>query len=207
MTRMGMVVDLKACIGCHACAMACKTANNLPNDVWWNRVITDGGDYMDTARGTYPNDLHRQHYPTSCQHCASPACVEVCPTGASSVQEDGTVLVDIETCIGCRSCVEACPYGVRIYMEDEPAYAVDGVVMGDWDAPAHKQGIVEKCTFCYNRRQRGEKPACMEACPALARHFGDFDDPGSEVSRLVADREHELLLEKENTNPQCYYLL
>lgn len=205
MTRYGMAVDLKYCIACHACSVACKSNNNLPNGVWYNHLSTDGGDYMDTARGTYPNDLHRVTYPITCQHCASPSCVAVCPTGATYQQEDGIVAINADECIGCGSCIQACPYDVRTLIESEPEYVVD-FALGDWDAPAHKSGVVEKCTFCANRLARGEKPACMELCPGRARYFGDLDDPESEISKLIASRDYELLFEEEGTEPRCYYL-
>lgn len=205
MTRLGMVIDLKSCIGCHACAVACKMNNNLPKEVWYNRVHTDGGDYMDTARGTYPNDLHREHYPVTCQHCSNAACAEVCPTGATSIGEDGVVSVDHEECIGCGSCIKACRYDVRTLVESEPEYVVE-FALGDWDAPAHKAGVVEKCTFCANRRERGEVPACMDLCLGRARFWGDLDDPESDVSKLLASRDYERLQESEGTEPNCYYL-
>lgn len=205
MTRYAMAIDLKNCIGCHACSVACKMNNNLPVDLWYNRVITDGGAYMDTASGTYPDNLHREHYPVTCQHCSNPACVEVCPTGASYVAEDGTVQIDQETCIGCNSCAEACPYEVRTLLAEEPAYVLD-FAMGDWDAPAHKANVMEKCTFCSNRRARGEAPACMDLCLGRARYWGDADDPNSEISQVLASRDYERLLESEGTEPNCYYL-
>jgi ferredoxin len=56
------------------------------------------------------------HFPRSCLHCETPACVTVCPTGASYKRaEDGIVLVNPETCIGCKLCSWACPYGAREY--------------------------------------------------------------------------------------------
>lgn len=205
MTRFGMAFDLKACVGCHACAMACKTTNNLPNGVWYHKVITDGGEYMDTARGTYPHDLHRMYYPTGCQHCSNPACVEACPTGASYIREDGVVAVDAETCIGCSSCINACPYDARTLLDEEPAYALDFAV-GDWDAPVHVGNTMEKCGFCANRTARGELPACMQVCPGFARHWGDLDDPESEISKYLEGKEYIRLKEEAGTEPNVYYV-
>lgn len=205
MTRYGMVIDLKYCISCHACSVACKSNNNLPNGVWYSNVRTDGGAYMDTARGEYPKSLYRMHYPVNCQHCAKPGCVDVCPTGASYVREDGIVGIKQADCIGCKACVTACPYDVRTYIEEEPGYVVD-FPLGDWDAPKHVAGTVEKCTFCSNRIDRGEVPACMELCPGRARFWGDFDDPESEVSKLIATRPYEQLLVEAGTEPRVYYL-
>lgn len=205
MTRYAMAIDLSNCIACHACSVACKSNNNLPNEVWYNNVVTDGGDYMDTARGTYPNDLHRIHYPINCQHCSNPICVGVCPTGASYQREDGIVLVNAEECIGCNACSDACPYDVRTMITDEPEYAVD-FPLGDWDAPKHISGTVEKCSFCANRLDRGAIPACMENCPGRARYWGDIDDPESDISEFLEGREYDFLLEEEGTKPNIYYV-
>ena len=118
MTKFAMAVDLSTCIGCHTCAVACKLNNNLPNNIWYNNVKTDGGSFHDTARGTYPNDIHRLFYPISCQHCGKPACVDVCPTGATFKRDDGIDAINQDECIGCGSCITSCPYDVRTLIED-----------------------------------------------------------------------------------------
>ena len=110
----------------------CKSNNNLPNNMWWNRVLTDGGDYPDTAKGTYPQ-VSMAHYPVGCQHCANPACAKVCPVGATWRDEKtGIVVQDVDKCIGCRMCMGACPYSARTFNWEEPAYAVD-FPLGDFD--------------------------------------------------------------------------
>ncbi|MCB6311648.1 4Fe-4S dicluster domain-containing protein [Gordonibacter pamelaeae] len=201
----GMAIDLQLCFGCTECAVACKSNNNLPNNMWWNRVLTDGGDYPDTAKGTYPQ-VCMAHYPVGCQHCANPACAKVCPVGATWRDEKtGIVVQDVDKCIGCRMCMGACPYSARTFNWEEPAYAVD-FPLGDFDAPKHVAGAVEKCTFCANRLARGEEPACMEHCPGRARYWGDLDDPGSDVSRAIAGRPTVRLLEDKGTEPSVYYL-
>lgn len=203
----GMAIDLQLCFGCTECAVACKSNNNLPNNMWWNRVLTDGGDYPDTAKGTYPQ-VSMAHYPVGCQHCANPACAKVCPVGATWRDEKtGIVVQDVDKCIGCRMCMSACPYtGVRSFNWEEPRYPMD-FALGDADAPKHQKHVVEKCIFCYQRLARGETPACMDLCPARARHFGDLDDPNSEVSQLIRERSYEQLLPSEGTKPSVYYLV
>ena len=130
-----------------------------------------------------------------CQHCENPACLDACPTGATQKREDGIVWVDSQLCIGCEACVKACPYeGVRSLNAGEPEYYLD-VVVGEFDAPAHLAGTMEKCTFCYNLIDRGEVPACMQLCPGRARFWGDLDDPESQIAQL-----------EDGTAPKIYYI-
>jgi molybdopterin-containing oxidoreductase family iron-sulfur binding subunit len=205
--RYGMVIDLKRCVGCQTCAVACKIANNLPQDNWWNRILTIGGEIIDTASGDYPNNKMSWN-PISCQHCENPACTRACPVGATYKDEEtGIVHQDYDKCIGCRMCIAACPYtGVRSFNWDEPKYLLDFAV-GDANVPAHQKHTVEKCIFCAHRIANGETPACMVLCPGRARHWGDLDDPASEVSQLITTREWKQLLPEEGTNPSVYYLV
>ena len=206
MTRYGMAIDLHRCFGCQTCAAACKVANNLPIELVYNRVSTVGGASTDTATGTFPN-CTLSFLPVQCQHCEKPACLAVCPTGATSKDDEtGIVSVDSELCIGCESCIEACPYeGVRTLISSEPEYYLD-VVVGEYDAPPHKVGTVEKCTFCKNLIDRGNVPACMQLCPGRARYWGDLDDPESDISKAIKGRETMFLNEEAGTKPSVYYL-
>ena len=151
------------------------------------------------------------YQPLRCQHCENPACVAVCPTGATAKDEEtGIVTQDTETCIGCQSCVEACPYqaigaGVRTYLEAEPEFLV-GFPVGNSEAPAHVKNTVEKCNLCYQRISEGDLPACVEGCPTYAMTFGDLNDPESDISKLIAERESEQLLVDAGTGPCMYYL-
>ena len=206
MTKYAMAVDTTYCAACNTCATTCKVENNLPEGVWWNLAKTEGGDWMYTPSGEYPDNLSLEFYTYSCQHCDDAACVNVCPTGASVKREDGIVWIDYETCIGCKSCVTACPYdGVRTYIEEEPRFFLD-FAMGDWGAQTHKQGVVEKCTFCAHRVDRGERPACVDVCPLQARYWGDLDDPESDISKLLASRKWEQLSAETDTGSNFYLL-
>ena len=182
--KLGLVIDLDTCVGCHACAVACKQWNDggqfgaLPDEnprgaepfgVWFNRVHTYE---VDRGADAPPMTLH---FPRSCLHCETPACVTVCPTGASYKRaEDGIVLVDEDKCIGCKLCSWACPYGAREYSVE--------------------RGTMQKCTLCVDRiyneslAPHDRQPACVQACPTRARHFGDLGDETSAVSKLVAAR-------------------
>lgn len=205
--RLGMVIDMKGCIACTSCAVACKIENNLPNEVWWNRILTDGGANPDTPAGTYPN-LTMDNFTVACQHCDNPACVKVCPVGATYKDEEtGVVRQDYDKCIGCRMCMAACPYtGVRSFNWEEPQYVVEHAV-GDADVPKHQKHVVEKCTMCWHRLAQGLEPACVEPCPARVRYFGDLNDPDSEVSKLLRDREYMQILPERDTEPSVYYLV
>ena len=147
MTRLGYVIDMKNCIACHACAVACKVENNLPDGIWWARVLTDGGASQETPAGEFPN-LTMRNIEVNCQHCDNPACVKACPVGATYKDPDtGAVRQDYDKCIGCRMCIAACPYtGVRSFNWEEPAkYADFGQAMGDADvaqAPEAYRGEV-----------------------------------------------------------------
>lgn len=205
--RYGFAIDTKRCIGCHTCAVACRYESNLPKGVWWNRILTDGGVHMDVPQGEFPN-ARVTYLPVACQHCNNPACVKVCPVGATyKDSETGIVRQDYDKCIGCRMCMAACPYtGVRSFLWEEPAFTM-GSDFGDKDAASHQKHVVEKCTMCWHRIARGEEPACISACPERARFWGDLDDPDSEVSQLIREREYMQLLPDEGTRPSVYYLV
>ena len=206
MTRYGMVIDKKKCIGCNTCAIACKSENGVPDDVWWNRILTEG-EGVDVPFGEFPH-CSIGYLPMNCQHCENPACVKVCPVGATWEDSDtGIVRQDYDKCIGCRMCMSACPYtGVRSFNWEEPHYAI-GFATGDADVPSHQKHTVEKCTFCFHRVARGEEPECIGSCPGRARFWGDLDDPESEVSKLIASRSSEQLLPEMGTKPSVYYLV
>ena len=179
---------------------------HLPETNWWTRVLTEGGDEIDTPAGVFPDVSMR--YITVAASIARTRLARRCALwGQPTRSRDGVVRQDYDKCIGCRMCMAACPYtGVRSFNWEEPKYPVDHAV-GDADVPKHQKHVVEKCTFCYQRLAREEVPACMELCPARARHFGDFDDPDSEVSKLVKERSYEQLLASEGTKPSVYYLV
>lgn len=162
---------------------------------------------MDIPRGSFP-DNSIDYLPVNCQHCENPACVRVCPVGATYKDEEtGIVRQDYDKCIGCRMCMAACPYtGVRSFNWQEPEYMLD-YTLGAKDSPEHQRHTVEKCTMCWHRVAGGGEPECVRACPGRARIWGDLDDPNSEISKLIASREYKQLLPEEGTKPSVYYLV
>ena len=204
MTKLAIVIRQDRCIGCHTCSLACKMQNNIPQNMLWNRVLTEGCDIIDGAEGVYPN-LSRSYLPLACQHCENPACLKVCPTGATYKDDKGRVEINYDKCIGCRMCMAACPYNARTFNWNEPVRD-PGHDYGDASVPTREKGVMEKCTLCKERTDRGEEPMCVVCCPADARVFGDLDDPDSEVSQLAADERCYQLLEEKQTNPQVRYV-
>jgi Fe-S-cluster-containing dehydrogenase component len=206
MARYGMVIDLKRCYGCYACMMACKVKNHTPPGVFWARVLKG-------EEGTFPNTI-RQALPVLCMHCEEPSCVEVCPTGATFANEDGIVVVDKDKCMGCKSCLMACPYGARYTVESWESYFPDGLPLSEYENFAKQKweeesgcGVATKCDFCLDRILEGKDPACVEACPANARTFGDLDDVNSEVSLLIRRHRGQQLNPELGNDPKVYYLM
>ena len=160
MTRYGMLINTKKCIGCFACRTACQRQNGLLPDEDFIR-------YEEHVNGSYPN-VRIETVPLQCMHCADAPCANVCPTGATHISPDGIVLVDHGRCIGCKYCMAACPYQVRVHNE--------------------KTGTVDKCRFCtVSAETSGTKMcSCVEACLTGARIFGDLDDPASDISKEIA---------------------
>ena len=181
MTTHRMIVDLDRCIGCHSCTAACIQENEIDLGRFYTKVINVG------PTGTYPN-VEEYYLPVKCQHCETPTCVKVCPTGASYRREDGIVLVDHNKCIGCEYCIMACPYGVRSRND--------------------RLGVIEKCTLCAHLVDDGKNPACVDICPGHARIFGDADDPASEVAQKLASTGDSLhrLADVGNTPGEAFLL-
>jgi len=198
--KLGLVIDLDICVGCQACATSCKEWNTGG----YSAPLSDTQPYGSDPVGAWLNRIHGYevsddtssrtvHFPRSCLHCEEPACVTVCPTGASYKRtEDGIVLVNPDTCIGCKLCSWACPYGAREYDSNH--------------------GVMKKCTLCVDRiynetlEEEDRVPACVQACPTGARHFGDLGDPTSNVSKLVEERDGYGLMPETGYKPVNRYL-
>lgn len=197
--RYGMVIDLRECLGCQACTVACKVEHGTSPGIFWNRV-------GEVEEGEYPA-VRKYFLPRLCMQCENPSCVEVCPSGASYQQEDGLVLIDRNKCVGCKYCIVACPYGARYFNENSRGYFSEDLTPYEKQMYRdHNAGVVEKCNFCIERLATGREPACVATCIAKARYFGDLDDPDSEVSRLIRRKHGFRLLRELGNNPSVYYL-
>ena len=198
--RLGMVIDLKRCIGCYGCQIACKAEKGTRPGTTYARVVK-------REWGEYPN-VKKLSIPVLCMHCGEPPCVDVCPTGASQKRErDGIVFIEAEVCVGCRACVMACPYGARYFQDDARDYFGTGEnAYEECVYAAHERGVVEKCDFCRERLEQGREPACSANCMCKARIFGDLDDPQSEPSRLIREEGGFQLNPELGTDPSVWYL-
>ncbi|MEO8653827.1 MAG: 4Fe-4S dicluster domain-containing protein [Ramlibacter sp.] len=206
-------VDATKCIGCLRCVEACKRENHVPGNAhqfrtWVERYVYLEGE--DTVRiDSQPDPVNieasgsEKEYrfanrykdakvdkaffvPKLCNQCTHPACVQVCPVGATYKTKDGVVLIDHEYCIGCRYCVQACPYGARYFDEE--------------------RGVSDKCTWCYHRITKGLEPACVEVCPVGARVFGDTRDKQSPISLFIRNNRVQVLRPESGNAPNVFYV-
>ena len=196
MAHKTIVTDLNRCVGCLGCIVACKTVNDVRVGSYRNKVLRQG-PFPRQEGGNWP-DIDMYFLPVSCQHCASPECVTVCPTGASHInEEDGTVQIDKDQCIGCGACLTACPYGCR-YVDVDTS-------------------VAEKCDLCASITSEGGLPQCVTQCGGMARWYGDLDEGiesfkgprGETLGDFVeAYTDDDLYrLDDEGNDPQGVYIL
>lgn len=183
--QYGMLIRTSRCVGCQTCVVGCHILHECPAGVYLGYLETEGQETNYLVTGTYPN-VTVTFRPHLCNHCASPACVANCPTGAMHKRdEDGIVESDSTECIGCGTCVKSCPYGAP-QLDEEKGHAV-------------------KCDLCRPRIENGEEPLCVCSCPAEARMYGDISDSTSDISQAIASLGAEVLLPEEGTQPSVYY--
>jgi len=149
MSQLGFYFNQANCIGCHTCQIACKDKNDLDLGVLFRNVHS-------YETGTFPTP-GRYHYSATCNHCAMPACLAVCPVAAISKDVDtGVVVIDTSICTGCKLCLDACPYKVPQFIDS--------------------QQVADKCDFCQDLLEKGENPVCVDSCPMRCLEYGDLDD-------------------------------
>lgn len=220
--RWVMVIDLRKCVGCHACTIACVAENKLPPGVVYRPVLEE-------EWGVYPN-VGRRFVPRPCMQCDQPPCTPVCPVTATYKNEEGVVVVDYDQCIGCRACLTACPYGARTsdfgLTYNEPNPVADGLIAGRVAAESYERaanfeyneararqgrespiGNARKCHFCLHRVAVGELPACVSTCIGRATLFGDANDSTSLVAEMITQPNVMRLKEELGTEPRVYYLV
>jgi Fe-S-cluster-containing dehydrogenase component len=159
MTRPGFVLDLNRCTGCQACIVACWMEHRERQTLPWRQVHT--------FNALHHPDQPCYHLSLACHHCENPACLAQCPAGAYTRDPaTGAVILDPARCLGCRYCTWACPY-------DAPKFS-----------PATR--TIEKCTFCRERLERGQEPACVARCPVEALGLEPERGTGPEVPGVPA---------------------
>lgn len=178
MPTYGFVIDLKKCIGCHACSIACKSEHEVPLGVnrCWVKTV---------EKGTFP-ETQRFFLPVLCNQCEEAPCMKICPTSALFQRHDGIVDLNSDSCIGCRACMVACPYD-QLFIDPNTRTA-------------------EKCNFCANRVENQLQPACVSVCPTDCRIFGDLDDMNSRVSQIVQRDKFTVRKPEKGTGPKVFYL-
>ncbi len=178
-TRYGFLIDLRKCIGCHTCQVACKVENDVPLGVYRTWV-------KEVEKGVYPR-VRKHFLPILCNQCEKPACVSVCPVEATFSLDNGIVYIDPHRCIGCGYCKAACPYGVRFINPN--------------------RGVAEKCDWCWPRVREGHgPPVCATNCPGGAMVFGNLNDPNTEIARILALESSVVLKPETGNGPMVYYI-
>jgi len=216
--RWVMLIDLRKCVGCHGCTIACQSENKLPPQLYYRPV-------HEYETGKYPNPS-RTFLPRPCMHCDNPPCVKACPVPQTPAERatwketeglgTGLVKINYDNCIGCGSCVPACPYTARTmdegkFYESSPQayetaaayeYGVKRYRKGD-DAPISR---ARKCHFCIHRLGSGMLPECVTTCIGRATYFGDANDPTSLIAQVIKANKTQFLKEKKGTKPRVYYI-
>ncbi|MCK6482732.1 MAG: polysulfide reductase NrfD [Phycisphaerae bacterium] len=178
MPRIGFAIDNRACIGCHACTVACKAEHLVPLGVnrTWVKYI---------EKGEFPQT--RRHFSVQrCNHCEDAPCVEICPVTSLFARPDGIVDFDSDRCIGCKACMQACPYDA-LYLDPQTQTAA-------------------KCNYCTHRVDAGFEPACVVVCPVEAIVSGDLDDPDSRIAQLDRAQKVQYPKVEKGTQPKLFYV-
>jgi len=213
--KWGMVIDIRRCIGCNACTVACIAENNLPPGVMY-RTIAEVED------GEFP-DLRRFFMPTNCMQCEHAPCIEAANKiipGAMSRRPDGIVVIDYTKMKGKKvfeAASKACPYPKSLWYDEGKNYTDGTPTVQPYEKRKAKEygkewsrvetkGATRKCHFCTQRIDAGVLPACVATCTGQAMHFGDLNDPESLVSRLLKKEKSARLNLATGAEPSVHYL-
>jgi molybdopterin-containing oxidoreductase family iron-sulfur binding subunit len=223
--RYGMVIDVDLCTGCGACMIACAAENNVPPAAERATVRTGITPMLvhKVSNGKSGAEQREAFLPVMCMHCeAETPCASVCPQQAVQVDAaTGIVMQMPQRCLGCRYCMTACPYHARYFNWWDPSWPVGMEKSLNPGVSVRMRGVVEKCNLCHARLHAAEdkaaaekrreidprdyQPACVEACPTGAIHFGDLADQSSEVARESKSPAAFRLLARLGTEPKVYY--
>jgi molybdopterin-containing oxidoreductase family iron-sulfur binding subunit len=220
-----MVIDLDKCTGCSACVVACHSENNVP--IVTEEQVVRGREmhWIHLERyweGEYP-DVRARFIPLLCQQCGRAPCESVCPVYATLHSKRENLNLQVyNRCVGTRYCQNNDPYKVRFFNFFEPVFEPPLDQQLNPDVTVRSAGVMEKCTFCVQRIRRAEEeaqiageelpdaavvPACVQTCPTSAMVFGDLNNAGSQVSRLLNGNQRKFrLLDHLGTEPAVYYL-
>ena len=223
MTRWAMTIDTDRCTGCEACVVACHEENNIATVGAEEAAKGRANHWLRIERyyeGEFP-DVKAKFVPVMCQQCGEAPCEPVCPVYATYRTDEGLNAMVYSRCVGTRFCANNCPYTVRFFNWSEPVWPESLQLQLNPDVSIRPGGVMEKCTFCIQRIQRGKRdakaegreladgdvqPACVQSCPAEAMAFGDLSDPESKVSRWAGSGRSTQLLGELGTKPRVFYL-
>lgn len=217
--RWAMLIDLRKCVGCHACTVGCMSEYKTPPGLHYRPVY-------EYERGAFPK-VTRTFLPRPCMQCDEPPCVDACPKpgkGGATWKEtegpgNGLVLIDYKECIGCGQCVEACPYHART-LDDGSFHSTGTPALQHYEImPTFEYGKkwsrakgglpvekARKCHFCLHRLTAGQLPACITTCIGRAGYFGDESDPESLIAKVKKVQAVQTLKPEEKTSPRVYYV-
>jgi len=209
--KWGMGIDLRKCVGCDSCTVACISENVLPPGVVYRPVMKE-------EVGSFPN-VSLINIPRPCMQCEDPPCVPVCPVGATFIRKDGIIEINYDHCIGCRYCLTACPYGARVFDFGEYYTKNTPEIMAYELRPSFEYGVkwprkagdspignARKCTFCEHRLAVGLLPQCVTTCIGGANYFGDLNEPDHLINKMINRGNVTILKEEEGTSPKVFYL-
>ncbi|MDH3392581.1 MAG: 4Fe-4S dicluster domain-containing protein [Desulfobulbaceae bacterium] len=218
--QYGLVVDVQKFadqpgLG-QKCVHACHSLHNVPDygnkkdEIKWIWIEKYENAFTEHSHYKRNEALHKMPIMTLCNHCANPPCVRACPTQATFKNKDGIVMMDYHRCIGCRFCMAACPYGARSFNWRDPRgsnqLGKPFIKRINPDYPTRMRGVVEKCTLCNERLAHGQLPACVDASNG-AMIFGDLNDPGSEINKVLNEKFTIQRKPSAGTSPSIFYII